>query len=115
MKACSTPIVAEIPHRMIEPVTPKTPSVKPSDPSRNPGLQSAMTNPSHQRSVLSSWRSSTTALAVIPDPPRLGIDKLVQAASGAVCIILSKSGQPPADVPRPLQRPPKSVQSRLDI
>src|ERR1700704_1087102 len=57
------PIVAERPQRIIEPAAPKIPSVKPKLPSRNPGLQRAMTNPSYHRNVLRSWTSSTVAVA----------------------------------------------------
>ena len=56
-------MVAEHPHKIIEPPTPKMPNVNPRLPSRKPGLQSAMTNPSHQRSVLRSCTSSTVAVA----------------------------------------------------
>ena len=41
----------EMPHRTIEPTTPKMPSVKPSDPSRKPGFARQIANPSHHRSV----------------------------------------------------------------
>src|SRR5579871_677729 len=63
-------MAAEAPHRMSEPTVPKIPSVYPRLPSRKPGLQSAMTNPSHHRSVLRSWTSSTVAVAK-PHSPRL--------------------------------------------
>ena len=51
------------PHRTIEPITPNSPSVYPRLASRKPGLHSAMTNPSYQRSVLRSSTSSTLAVA----------------------------------------------------
>ena len=47
-------MMAEIPHRITDPQTPKIPSVKPSDPNRKPGLHIAIVNPSHQRSDFSS-------------------------------------------------------------
>ena len=47
-------MIAEMPHRITEPHTPKMPSVKPSVPNRKPGLHIAIANPSHQRSDFSS-------------------------------------------------------------
>ena len=47
-------MIAEIPHRITEPQTPKMLSVNPSDPNRKPGLHIAIVNPSHQRSDFSS-------------------------------------------------------------
>src|SRR6185312_2502952 len=55
-------MIAEAPHRIIEPAAPNTPRVKPRLPRRNPGLHNAMTNPSHHRRVLRSCTSSTVAV-----------------------------------------------------
>jgi hypothetical protein len=48
MKFWSSPTVAEMPHSRIDPHAPIVASVNPSDPRRNAGWQSAMTNPSYQ-------------------------------------------------------------------
>src|SRR5436305_13990262 len=61
-----------MPHRVIAPHPPSAPTEKPSDPIRNPGLQSAITNPSYQRSDFSSCRSSIAASATATPPSRLG-------------------------------------------
>src|SRR3954452_5450123 len=58
------PMIAEEHHRIITLAAPNAPIVKPRLASRKPGLQSAITNPSHQRSVFRSCRSSTTAVAI---------------------------------------------------
>src|SRR5712692_10077508 len=52
-----------MPHRTTDPHAPTVDSVNPSEPIRNPGLHSAMTNPSYQWSDFRSCRSSMTASA----------------------------------------------------
>jgi hypothetical protein len=42
-------MIADSPHMITDPSTPKTPIVKPSDANRKPGLHMAIVNPSHQR------------------------------------------------------------------
>src|SRR5215207_3573734 len=56
-------IAAVSPQRNTEPQPPRSSTVQPSDPRRKPGFASARTNPSYQRRVLMSCRSSTTAYA----------------------------------------------------
>src|SRR5229473_2119883 len=52
-----------MPQSTREPSAPTEARVNPSDPMRNPGLHSAMTNPSYQWSDFRSCRSSITASA----------------------------------------------------
>ncbi len=62
-------MIAETPHMITAPRTPKTPIVNPSDPNRKPGLHIAIASPSHQRRDFTSWRSSTTAVAIAQSSP----------------------------------------------
>ena len=52
------------PQMSAAPQPPRSSTDQPSEPSMNPGFARQMTNPSYQRSVFRSWRSSTTASAM---------------------------------------------------
>src|SRR5213080_1673009 len=56
---------AVIPQIIIAPQPPMSKTDQPSDPSRKPGFARQITNPSYQRSVFRSSRSSTTASATL--------------------------------------------------
>src|SRR6058998_1045268 len=56
---------AVMPQIIIAPQPPISTTDQPSDPSRNPGFARQITNPSYQRSVFRSWRSSTIASATL--------------------------------------------------
>jgi hypothetical protein len=58
-------MMAESPHMITAPSTPKTFIVNPNDANRKPGLHIAIEKPSHQRSDLMRLRSSTTASAML--------------------------------------------------
>src|SRR5437016_2447622 len=58
-------MAAVTPQISIAPQPPMSSTDHPSDPSRKPGFARQMTNPSYQRSVLRSCRSSTTASATV--------------------------------------------------
>src|SRR5437588_10125724 len=62
-------MAAVMPQISIAPQPPRSTTEKPSDPSRKPGFARQITNPSYQRSVFRSCRSSTTASATVR-PPR---------------------------------------------
>src|SRR5260370_23777226 len=68
MQVCSIPTPGEIAHSKTAPQVPSAPMENPSDAIRKPGLHRAITNPSHQRSALSSCRSSTNASAIWAPP-----------------------------------------------
>src|SRR5947209_2398708 len=70
MMVTGTMINAVMPQISIAPHPPISSTELPSDPSRKPGFARQMTNPSYQRSVLRSWRSSTIASATFPPPFR---------------------------------------------
>src|SRR6266849_7016165 len=59
----TTPAV--MPQIIAAPQPPRSITENPSDPSRKPGFARQITNPSYQRSVFRSWRSSTTASATL--------------------------------------------------
>src|SRR6266852_3490116 len=63
-------MAAVMPQIIAAPQPPRSITENPSDPSRKPGFARQITNPSYQRSVFRSWRSSTTASATIPPPRR---------------------------------------------
>src|SRR5712691_2440578 len=65
MTVTGTMIAAVTPQISIAPQPPISSTELPSDPSRKPGFARQMTNPSYQRSVFRSWRSSTTASATV--------------------------------------------------
>src|ERR1700716_2618232 len=58
-------ITAVIPQISAAPQPPRSSTDQPSDPSKKPGFARQITNPSYQRSVFRSWRSSTTAVATL--------------------------------------------------
>src|SRR3989442_6438499 len=58
-------MAAVMPQIIIAPQPPISSTEKPSDPRRKPGFARQITNPSYQRSVFRSWRSSTTASATL--------------------------------------------------
>src|SRR5438067_11838575 len=58
-------IAAVIPQIIIAPQLPMSTTDQPSEPSRKPGFARQITNPSYQRSVFRSWRSSTIASATL--------------------------------------------------
>src|SRR5437763_3202249 len=58
-------MAAVTPQISIAPQPPMSSTDHPRDPSRKPGFARQMTNPSYQRSVLRSCRSSTTASATV--------------------------------------------------
>src|SRR5262245_12128851 len=93
-----SPRVAEMPQRISEPSTPMLPRVNPSDPIRKPGLHSAITNPSYQRSVLRSWRSSMTASAIVT--PRAGPQAHEQGHKPSSCDELLIPSDNDANCPR---------------
>src|SRR5215469_10995062 len=62
------PTQAEMPQRATAPQVPSTSIEAPSDAIRKPGLQRAITNPSHQRSAFSRCRSSIEASAIGAPP-----------------------------------------------
>src|SRR5450755_1087635 len=82
-------MMAERPHMIADPSTPKTPSVNPRDPNRKPGLHIAIVNPSHHLNDLTRWRSSTTASAIL-NPSR--VDDSAQAPVPAVIYQFVQSG-----------------------
>src|SRR2546428_3304270 len=58
-------MAAVIPQISAAPQPPMSRTDQPSDPSRKPGFARQITNPSYQRSVFRSSRSSTTASATL--------------------------------------------------
>src|SRR6266571_9070913 len=79
-------IAAVMPQIIIAPQPPISTTEKPSDPSRKPGFARQMTNPSYQRSVFRSWRSSTTASATVylllVATPRADVGRAAKVAPG---------------------------------
>src|SRR5438128_2142842 len=74
-----------MPHRTTDPHAPTVDSVNPREPIRNPGLHSAMTNPSYQCSDFRSCRSSMTASATTTSlrfPPTSGAGPRAGIAPG---------------------------------
>ena len=56
------------PQMSAAPQPPRSSTDQPSEPSMKPGFARQMTNPSYQRSVFRSWRSSTTATPTPASP-----------------------------------------------
>src|SRR5437868_6421287 len=108
-------MAAVIPQIIAAPQPPRSSTEKPSDPSRKPGFARQITNPSYQRSVFRSWRSSTTASATFP-PLRRPDHRAMQAraAERNTCLghfqrPAKPSGQPRRTIGCGLGKPPITI------